>query len=352
MVNDTTLSLYVIKLIEVLNEKGIQAHSYLKQAAITAQELSERNERIALHKYISFVESVLANNPIEDLGFRVGQKTNILDHGVLGYSLLSSANLEESLQRYVRFQHLVGPVLQVGFYIEGDRACLTAAPKRGDWRLSTEALRYFSQEWLSVWVQWNELIGLRNDFLDNVELGFIESGNLDHYRRYLHCPIEKNSYITRAWFSSSLLKNSLEFGDKVMGELCVGQCERLLNTQQKSTGLLADIQWRLTNTPGSIPNMEVMAKQLCVSSRTLRRYLKDEGTTYQQVILDFRIAMAQGYLIQSPFSANDIADLVGYSNTANFYRIFKREVGLTPQQFRDNKKSESEMGVELSREVA
>lgn len=335
MLGETTLALYLIKLIEVLDDYDIKYHDYLLQAGITAQELSNRNERLSLIKYLNFVEAVLAEHELPDLGFIVGQHTNILEHGVLGYSLLSSTTLEESLQRYIRFQHLVGPVLQVGFYIEDNRACLTAAPKRGQWRLSAAALHYFSQEWLAGWVQWNELIGLHKDFLEKVELGFSVGNNTELYERHLHCPITINNYITRAWFAAELLSRPLEFADKVMGELCAAQCELLLDAQQRGSSLMAEIHWRLANSPGVIPSMELMAEQLCISSRTLRRYLKIENVTYQQVVLDFRMLMAKRYLSDSPFSANDIADLVGYSSSANFYRTFRREVGMTPQQYRD-----------------
>ena len=70
-----------------------------------------------------------------DLGFRVGASTTLLEHGVLGYALLSSPNLRASLQRYVRYQYLQGPLLSVTFEESGATAALTAIPRGGGFRL-------------------------------------------------------------------------------------------------------------------------------------------------------------------------------------------------------------------------
>lgn len=334
MLGDTTLALYLIKLVDVLDQHNIDYRLYFTRSGLTAHDISSGNERISLAKYIDFVESVLAETDIPDIGFLVGLHTNILEHGLLGYSLLSSASLEKSLQRYIRFQHLVGPVLQVNFDVEGTRACLSATLKNDEWALSEKAIHYFTQEWLAGWVQWNELVRLKKDFLVEVEVGYSAHNDIDIYRQNLHCPITTNGNATRAWFSAELLPRPLEIADKQMGELCATQCELLLDAVQNKTRLVADLYWRLANSPGVIPSMEHMAEQFCITSRTLRRHLKSEKTTYQQVVMDFRMAMAKRYITESPFSANEIAELVGYSSSANFYRIFRREIGMTPVQYR------------------
>jgi len=77
-----------------------------------------------------------------------------------------------------------------------------------------------------------------------------------------------------------------------------------------------------------------MASNLHIGTRTLRRRLKDENTSYQQVVAEFRVAMAKRYLGETTLPANEVAVLVGYSDPANLYRVFQRETGQTPQQYR------------------
>jgi AraC-like DNA-binding protein len=77
-----------------------------------------------------------------------------------------------------------------------------------------------------------------------------------------------------------------------------------------------------------------MADLLHISPRTLRRRLEQDGKTYQQLVVDFRMAMARQYLAETKLPVNEIADLIGYSNPANFYRTFRQIEQMTPQNYR------------------
>ncbi len=87
--------------------------------------------------------------------------------------------------------------------------------------------------------------------------------------------------------------------------------------------------------------MDEMADKLHVGVRTLRRRLKEEGTTYQDVVKEFRVAMAKRYLQETRLPANEIALLVGYSDPANLYRVFHADTGVTPHEFRAANSKES-----------
>ena len=70
------------------------------------------------------------------------------------------------------------------------------------------------------------------------------------------------------------------------------------------------------------------------SRQTLFRRLKEEGTTYTQVLDQLRHRLAIEYLKGSKASVNDTAYLVGFSDAASFTRAFKRWTGKTPGDFR------------------
>src|SRR5690606_11850407 len=79
---------------------------------------------------------------------------------------------------------------------------------------------------------------------------------------------------------------------------------------------------------------EAVALQLKVSPRTLKRRLAEQGTSYSELLDTLRQERAALLLEDPELSVQEIADLVGYSDTANFTRAFKRWTGLTPQAFR------------------
>ena len=99
-------------------------------------------------------------------------------------------------------------------------------------------------------------------------------------------------------------------------------------------GLTAEIHRQLARRPGHIPAMEDVAEALGMTSRTLRRHLLKEYTSFQDIVIRHCIAMAKRYLAETSLPTDEIAELVGYADPASFYRMFRREEGITPARLR------------------
>lgn len=329
-----TKAIYLAKLVEVLQELGRPVEPVLEAAGLAESDLSERDASIPLSQYISAVDTAVNTNAAPDLGFQVGEHTTPLEHGVLGYALLSSPTLRHSLQRYVRFQYLQGPLLAISFSESEVMAELKAEPRLGRWQMRPATHRYIVQEWLIGWNQWCQLIGRSGSFFEHVRLGYPSDGQRRHYEEHLGCTVSFDNDETTAIFAARRLDLPLEYADESIAALCNVQCERLLDVLNLRAGLVAEIHRQLANRPGLVPIMEDMASELHIGTRTLRRRLKDEKTSYQQVVAEFRVAMAKHYLSETSLPANEVAMLVGYSDPANLYRTFRRETGQTPMQYR------------------
>ena len=246
MAIDTTKAVYVIKLVEVMEELDLDVSSVLDAAGFGGGLPSDREQSVPIADYIAAVETATATNPdVTDLGFRVGERTTPLEHGVLGYALLSSPNLRESLERYVRYQYLQGPLLTISFEETGPTAAMIAVPRGGRWRMSPLALRYIVQEWLVGWNQWCQLISRTGSFFEHVRLGYSAPGEQRNYEEYLGCTVSFDNAETTAIFPARRLDLPLEYADDSIAALCAVQCQRLLEVLNLRSGLVAEIH-RLT----------------------------------------------------------------------------------------------------------
>jgi len=331
---DHTKAIYLVKLLGVLRERNLPAEPVLDAAGMTDTMLLEHDASLPLGQYLAGIEEAVRISTLSDLGFLVGERTTPLEHGVMGYALLSSPTLRDSLKRYVKYQYLQGPLLTISFSESGSIAQMQAIPRRGRWRMGPAAFRYIVQEWLVGWNQWCQLIGRSGSFFEHVRLGYSSDGQRRHYEEHLGCTVSFDNDETTAIFTSSRLDLPLSYADESIAALCKVQCERLLEVLQLQAGLVADVHRQLANQPGQVPNMDEMANRLHIGTRTLRRRLVDENTSYQRVVSEFRVAMAKRYLGETGLPANEIAMLVGYSDSANLYRTFQRETGQTPSQYR------------------
>ncbi|WP_299788522.1 AraC family transcriptional regulator [uncultured Shewanella sp.] len=81
------------------------------------------------------------------------------------------------------------------------------------------------------------------------------------------------------------------------------------------------------------PNMEQMAIQQNISSRTLRRKISQAGTSYQKLIDQVRCQAAIGLILSGQKSIDDIAEIMGFGDVSHFRQSFKHWLGHPPGHF-------------------
>ncbi len=82
------------------------------------------------------------------------------------------------------------------------------------------------------------------------------------------------------------------------------------------------------------PDLDQVARQLHMSSQTLRRHLREEGGSFQQLKDHLRRDLAIYHLGRDELSIQDIAEQLGFSEPSAFHRAFKKWTGLTPGAYR------------------
>lgn len=81
-------------------------------------------------------------------------------------------------------------------------------------------------------------------------------------------------------------------------------------------------------------SMEEAAAELHVTSRTLRRKLADEGTSFQELKDHLRRDTAIHYLSQPSIPIAQVSQLLGFSEPSAFTRAFKQWTGVSPSLYR------------------
>ena len=87
------------------------------------------------------------------------------------------------------------------------------------------------------------------------------------------------------------------------------------------------------------PSFETISGALNMSAPTLRRRLKKEGTTFQHLKDQARCEAAKLCLDSAELSINEVALQMGFTDPSAFHRSFKKWTGLTPGQFRTQRRN-------------
>jgi AraC-like DNA-binding protein len=79
--------------------------------------------------------------------------------------------------------------------------------------------------------------------------------------------------------------------------------------------------------------MQIVADELHIDPRTLRRRLVSEGTSFRALLDEVRRKLAIE-LLEQDIPVEQIAKQLGYAETANFTHAFKRWEGVAPSYLR------------------
>jgi len=80
--------------------------------------------------------------------------------------------------------------------------------------------------------------------------------------------------------------------------------------------------------------LEEVAQALGISSRSLQRYLRQQGTSFSHIRQRVRCESALKLLGQDNFNISEIAQMLEYSDPSNFCRAFQRWTGQSPSRWR------------------
>jgi len=155
------------------------------------------------------------------------------------------------------------------------------------------------------------------------------------YPEYLHSPVSFGERENRFLLPATLAHHPNVVGEPASYALARDLCRRLLEQAPGAAPSTADRVRRLllSGPGGAMPEAQV-ARSLFVSRRTLARRLQEEGQGYRRLQDEVQADLAKRYLRDGGLTVEAVAALLGYHDSANFRRAFRRWTGTTPSAFR------------------
>jgi two-component system response regulator YesN len=64
-------------------------------------------------------------------------------------------------------------------------------------------------------------------------------------------------------------------------------------------------------------------------------FKKETGSSFSSYLSNVRIDQSKDLLRQVDLKTQDIAEMVGYNNSRYFIKVFKKNTGMTPSEYRE-----------------
>ncbi|EEV7095875.1 aggregative adherence transcriptional regulator AggR, partial [Escherichia coli] len=79
--------------------------------------------------------------------------------------------------------------------------------------------------------------------------------------------------------------------------------------------------------------LAIIADEFNVSEITIRKRLESEYITFNQILMQSRMSKAALLLLDNSYQISQISNMIGFSSTSYFIRLFVKHFGITPKQF-------------------
>ncbi len=319
--------------LDFAQERGVDPLRILHKAGLNPTLFDEQNSRISLQENLRLIAAVMEATGDATLGFELGRRVPITAHGSLGYALMCCGTLAEAIDLVQRFWLLRGKGIGLIY------------SRQGEWNrfeLHFEAplpdvLKPVVQSFV-ITSFYQGMLFLMGDPSIPTEIWFEyeEPKGFERFREM--CPVVRfNMPITQIRVAGvDRLDQRLVMSNPEALSLAVAQCEReyaLLSVHHDD--ILSRTRALMTLETQGYPEPEELAQKLCMSPRTFRRKLQLQGSSYKDLLVEARRRDALALLERSELTIQHVAELLGYTNPANFTRAFRVWTGRTPREFRD-----------------
>ena len=116
---------------------------------------------------------------------------------------------------------------------------------------------------------------------------------------------------------------------RAQAERTLQQLSRPLTCAERVRALL------VSRREQTAPDMDFVARELELSTRSLRRKLEEDGTSYRALIQARLCESACSMLHNPDLTPQAVAHALGFADASSFHRAFRRWTGLTPVEYRE-----------------
>lgn len=311
----------------LLADAGINASNVLRRAGLPRDLFKSRQRTITVDQYFALWEGIEAETADPLLPILVGQAISMESFEVPLFAATCSPNLNVAARRIAQHKKLIGPMkLSV---TESE----TETVLEFIWPPDVTPPQSLSMTELVFWVALVRLTTrapIRPVRVNTPDL----PEDAAAYQDYFGVRVRRGAGYAVAFSARDALRPFLTAND-AMWEFFEPELRRRLSELEAGTTVAERVRASLLELlPAGNGSMEGVAHDLAMSTRTLQRRLKGEGTTFQAILDSTRESLARHYLSESELSAGEISFLLGYEDPRSFYRAFRAWTGQTPQLVR------------------
>ena len=313
----------------VLKELGADPQAILAEFGLTPDDFDDPENTMSFHLVGRLFRRCSEATKCENLGLVLGQRATTASLGAVGFLMQSSATVGDALR---------GLSLHLGVQDRGAMISLES-----DGTLATIAYTILVRDVEAVEQIYTLASLIGNGFISamcgpawrahEIQLPFRRPADIMAYRQAYEAPLRFDADRAAIVFAANTLARELATADPLLNRMMK---ERIAEMETVANAGLVEKARNLLGTMIFVPNCSpsLLARRLGLAMRTMNRRLADDGTSYQQLRDEVCMTAARQLLTSTKKPANEIGQMLGYSDATAFTRAFRRWSGMPPAQWR------------------
>ncbi len=321
---------FVKLLIDTVARWDISEEELMEGSSIPASTLQKTFWYVDFLEFNRLLERAVNLTGEPGLGIHLGLQMSVTCLGMIGFAAMVAKDVREAIVVSGQFLQMRCPAIRMRLDNDNSMAYLTVEQPMPEYQLHEVGITSLL---IGIGQMGQALTGQKMTGIGEIRLP--EPAYYDRLSPLINSNICFGQPHDRLIFPLSHLDKPLIMADPQAARLAREQCKKALGaasgSHQKLTMQVRDLVF---DEVLGFYDMDEMASKLHVSRRTLQRQLGEENTAFSDIVERLREEKASTLLRQDERSIAEIADYLGYTDTANFNRAFKRWKGMTASQYK------------------
>ena len=252
-------------------------------------------------------------------------------YGMLCRASLSAPNLGIALRRWFRHHLLVTDDIELTLTLSPERIATVSVLERREFNGMREICLLSYLRFVHGYACW--AIDSRIPLLQT-SLPFARPQHGDLYASLFPGPVEFDAAHAGFSFDAKYLALAHQRDEIALRTMLQRPLSLSIRPYRRDRLLVQRIRTAMNAFPNGVDDAEAVARHLHVSTRTMYRQLREEGTSFQAIKDEVRREQAIHFLCRTDKPVKQIALTLGFSGEKSFSRAFRDWTGMTPNGYR------------------
>lgn len=322
---------YLGHLVASLKSHGFLIEQWLQDQGIEIDKIIESDIQINAKQLDSLLGIALLQPKLQALGLDIGHRLQIAHHGTFGLALLNCETIAQLLEFVRQYIVIRVPFIELTIIEDSDNVLVLAKDTHWEGVLHRFVIEAVTGAMFNIFLALKQKLPELS--IKTMLFDYSAPHYVDKYTRFSKVETIFDQAYCGIKIDKNLLEMTIPFVDKLSFLQAEQACQQELNKLWQYSTYKGKVQQILMRYRNTRPSLNQLAGDLNVSSRSLHRYLENEGTSFKVLLDEHQSRLAKQSLLNHGYSVSQTAISLGFVDVANFRRAFKRWFNCTPSEF-------------------